>query len=365
MENLNNSFKITSSELDEILTHGISASPEETLEILDKKGGLNFFLNSLKTDKINGIEGSEINITARIKSFGDNFDLKTNEKGICAFILEALNDPFLIVLIICAIFQISIGVSPLAENPERDWIDSFGIILAIVLIVYVSSFTNYSKEQQFRNLSKVNKSNMIVTVLRNGNRYNINFDNLLVGDIILLNQGMVIPADGILIESDDIKIDESSLTGEGKMVRKFHYEKCKEISERNKNINSNTNSFNNNNKSLANDLGIYNLDEMDRFKRGHSTHQQINSDASNLNSNNSNNNLRGNTNTNYNNNKNNNNNMDSIINNKSETKLLKLCSPFVYSGTTVNSGFGVLLVLAVGANSTKGKLQKRPAGIPT
>ena len=77
----------------------------------------------------------------------------------------------------------------------------------------------------FQNLSKINKANSIVTTLRNGSMINLHSNDILVGDVIILNQGMVIPADGILMESDDIKIDESSLTGEGKMVRKIHYDK--------------------------------------------------------------------------------------------------------------------------------------------
>ena len=221
----NNSFKITSEEINLILTNALSLTPEEIFEDLNKKGGLEYFKNVLKTDKNKGIEGSLVDKTARVNSFGDNCDLKVKPKGLCEFIIEALLDPWLIVLIISAIFQILVGISPLAENPEKDWIDSFGIIIAIVLIVYTGSVTNYSKEKQFQNLSNINKANSICTILRNGNMINLHFDKILVGDIVILNQGMVIPADGILMESDDIKIDESSLTGEGKMIRKIHYDK--------------------------------------------------------------------------------------------------------------------------------------------
>lgn len=299
MDYTRNNFSITIEEIDETINLSSHSTPKEFLEFLKKKGGLKYFEQGLKTNIENGIDGSETDKALRIKTFGDNHDITSPPKSFCHFVCEVLGDTFLRVLILCAVFQISIGASPLAENPSKDWIDGLGIVFAIVIIVLTSSITNYNKEKEFRKLSEISNSNGVVTVLRKNDQINVKFHELLVGDIVKLTQGMEIPADGIIIQSDDLKIDESSMTGESNMVKKNNFENCLKVLE---------------------------------------------------------NNLKGVRDDSFNRSKNSINNLNENSVNKGTPR--KVPIPIVYSSTLVNSGYGTFMVLAVGKNSTKGKLQQ-------
>lgn len=83
----------------------------------------------------------------------------------------------------------------------------------------VSSINNWNKERQFRALNAVSKI-QDVQVIRNSKPRMIKTNQVLVGDLIILEQGSAIPADGILVESFDLKIDESVMTGESVPVSK-------------------------------------------------------------------------------------------------------------------------------------------------
>ncbi len=305
-------FSISSIEIDEIIDLSSHSEPIKFIKLLQSKGGLKYFEKGINSNIQKGIDGSEKDRALRIRHFGDNYDMTLSPKSFCQFVCEVLSDTFLRVLILCAIFQISIGASPLSENPDKDWIDGLGIVFAIILIVLTSSITNYKKENEFRKLSEINNKNNIVTVLRNNNQITMNYNELLVGDIVNLYQGMIIPADGIVIQSDDLKIDESAITGESKIIKKNNLENCIKVIEKkisNENINKS-------NKD-------YSLTKNNNLLRDNNNKNQ-HKDTKNS---------------------------TSYINNS-------ISIPIVYSSTLVNSGFGVFMVLAVGKKSAKGKLQQ-------
>jgi P-type E1-E2 ATPase len=66
-----------------------------------------------------------------------------------------------------------------------------------------------------------------VSVRRKGEQRELHQDDLLVGDVVQLSEGMEIPADGFLIEANEITTDESAMTGETDPVHKNTYDKCK------------------------------------------------------------------------------------------------------------------------------------------
>lgn len=84
----------------------------------------------------------------------------------------------------------------------------------------VTAINDWSKERKFRNLSEQNKKNITVKVRRGGNPLNIKINEVLVGDVVMLESGDQVPADGILIEGFDLKTDESVMTGETDMIKK-------------------------------------------------------------------------------------------------------------------------------------------------
>ncbi len=106
----------------------------------------------------------------------------------------------------------------LIENLE--WIEGAAIFIAVVVVVFVTAFNDWRKERQFRGLQDRIEKDNLSSVIRNGEIIRINVKELVVGDICCIKYGDLIPADGLVIQSSDLKIDESSLTGETDLVKK-------------------------------------------------------------------------------------------------------------------------------------------------
>ena len=93
-------------------------------------------------------------------------------------------------------------------------------MVTVLAIVLVTSFNDWSKERQFRGLQSKIDSNQKMSVIRDGVINQLPVRDILVGDICQIFYGHLIPADGLVIESNDLKIDESSLTGETSLIKK-------------------------------------------------------------------------------------------------------------------------------------------------
>lgn len=99
-------------------------------------------------------------------------------------------------------------------------IEGGAILVAVIIVSSVTAFNDYKKEQKFRSLNKQNNS-YNVRVIRDGDKTcEINVTELLVGDVVRLQGGDTIPADGILISSEGLKVNESSMTGESDDIPK-------------------------------------------------------------------------------------------------------------------------------------------------
>lgn len=103
--------------------------------------------------------------------------------------------------------------------------------MAVMICASVTAVNDYQKEQQFLKLNTVADSRKKVSLRRNGTLLDIHQDNLLVGDVVMLSEGMEIPADGLLLEANEITTDESAMTGETDPIKKNTYEKCLKISQ--------------------------------------------------------------------------------------------------------------------------------------
>ncbi|XP_072345124.1 plasma membrane calcium-transporting ATPase 3-like [Scyliorhinus torazame] len=103
---------------------------------------------------------------------------------------------------------------------KSSWIEGAAILLSVLCVVLVTAFNDWSKEKQFRGLQNRIEMEQRFTVLRNGQLLNIPVGDIMVGDIAQIKYGDLLPADGILIQGNDLKIDESALTGESDHVRK-------------------------------------------------------------------------------------------------------------------------------------------------
>ncbi len=129
--------------------------------------------------------------------------------------LEKFGDPLIIILLIAGV--LSIGIScyefwGLHEGAET-FFEPVGIFVAILLATGIAFVFELKADKQFSVLNQVNDDEM-VEVIRNGNTTSIKKKDVVVDDIVVLNTGEEIPADGELLEAITLNVDESSLTGE-------------------------------------------------------------------------------------------------------------------------------------------------------
>ena len=189
--------------------------------------GTNGLLKLLNTNKTTGISSLE----KREEFFGSNKVFRKPPPNIFEFICEALKDQMIIILICCSVLEIGISMYYKYAKDEKnnlDWIDGVSIIVAVFIVVSVSAVTDYNKEKKFQQLNDLENENTKYNVIRNGKPEQLTSDELLVGDLIKINYGDLLPADMMLVEGNGLKIDESSLTGESNAVTKKPYEKCQE-----------------------------------------------------------------------------------------------------------------------------------------
>jgi Ca2+-transporting ATPase len=128
--------------------------------------------------------------------------------------LDKFNDPIIKILLLAV--TISLGVSLIQGS---GFLDTIGIIIAILLSTGISFFNEYRSSKEFDVLN-AHRDDMAIKVLRDGHAISVQSRDIVVGDLILLEAGDAIPADGWIRSADDIFVDDSAFTGESEPVRK-------------------------------------------------------------------------------------------------------------------------------------------------
>ena len=163
-------------------------------------------LKNLSTTKERGI--SEDEAKKRLEEYGENALAEEKKKSFGEKLKEQFFDPMIIILIAAALVSIFVGEA----------LDA-GIIIAIVIVnAFLSIYQEGKAEEAIAALQKM--SSPKAKVIRDGDHEEVDSNKLVPGDIIVLETGDIVPADLRLIESSNLKIDESSLTGESVAVEK-------------------------------------------------------------------------------------------------------------------------------------------------
>ncbi|VAI19275.1 unnamed protein product [Triticum turgidum subsp. durum] len=133
------------------------------------------------------------------------------------FVFEACQDLTLVILMVAAAISLSLGMA--TEGVKDGWYDGGSIFFAVFLVIFVTATSDYRQSLQFQHLNE-EKQNIQVEVIRGGKRVGASIFDLVVGDVVPLKIGDQVPADGVLISGHSLAIDESSMTGESKIVHK-------------------------------------------------------------------------------------------------------------------------------------------------
>lgn len=140
------------------------------------------------------------------KKYGNNDITIKNKNSFFKLLIESLGDPIIKILLIA----LSIKTIFLIKN--FDWYETVGIVITIFIASFVSSISEYGSEKAFERL-KEESLKLKCKVLRNNSIKEINITDVVKNDLIILNSGDRIPADGVVIKGS-ITVDESALTGE-------------------------------------------------------------------------------------------------------------------------------------------------------
>ena len=144
--------------------------------------------------------------------YGTNEITKVKKNTFIRLLIESLGDPIIKILLIA----LAIKIIVLFRN--FDWYETIGILIAILLASFISSISEYGSEQAFNRLQE-ESIKIKVKVRRNNEVVEVSLSDIVVGDIVILNSGDKVPADGYLIKGN-LSLDESALNGETKEVKK-------------------------------------------------------------------------------------------------------------------------------------------------
>ncbi len=146
------------------------------------------------------------------KKYGTNSITKIKKNSFFKLFLESLADPIIRILLI------ALAIKVLFLFKDFDIYETIGILVAVFLASFISSISEYGSEAAFNRLQE-ESSKIKAKVYRSGKLKEVYIDEIVVGDYISLLNGDKIPADGYLINGN-LKVDESSLNGENKEIKK-------------------------------------------------------------------------------------------------------------------------------------------------
>ncbi|XP_057961065.1 putative calcium-transporting ATPase 13, plasma membrane-type [Malania oleifera] len=180
------------------------------LSSLRELGGVQGIAEALKTDLSNGLPGGREDPGLRYAA-----SLRCKTKALaCSFchsLLKASNNLIIVLLLLSAVLSLCFGVQE--EGPQTGWRTGVMIIAAVLILLLVSSIRNFWYENapwspERQKLSK--EKEIVVSVLRGGCQQQISITDVSVGEVVVLEKGCKVPADGLLISSDYLELDDGS-----------------------------------------------------------------------------------------------------------------------------------------------------------
>lgn len=169
-------------------------------------------LHDILGDRIGGLTSDRV-IQSREK-FGRNELTPPRRTSVWRQYLEKYNDPIIRILLVAVILS-----SCVAILEGNSLIDTMGIALAVILATTIAFLTEFKSNREFDALNSL-REDTGVKVVRDGLPATIPMREVVVGDLILLEAGDIVPADGYFVSIADIQADESAFTGESEPVTK-------------------------------------------------------------------------------------------------------------------------------------------------
>ncbi|KAG8647926.1 calcium-transporting ATPase 10, plasma membrane-type isoform X2 [Manihot esculenta] len=190
---------------------------DNSVVTLEQIGGVHGVSDLLNTNLEKGILGDDADLLKRRNEFGSNTYPEKKGKSFWRLLWEACQDYTLIILMVATVISLALGIR--REGIKRGWYDGAGIAFAVIIVIVVTAISDYKQSLRFQKII-AEKRNIRLQVIRGGRRVEVSIFDVVVGDVVPLHIGDQVPADGILISGHSLAIDESSMTGESKIVHK-------------------------------------------------------------------------------------------------------------------------------------------------
>ncbi len=161
-------------------------------------------------DKYNGLSNEKV--TQNRKKYGTNKISNEKTNSFISLLVESLGDPIIKILLI------ALAIKIVFLFKDFDWFETLGILIAIFISSFISTISEYGSEKAFSKLQE-ESSKLKCKAKRDGKVIEISVDDVVKDDIILLQSGDKVPADGIIL-SGKVSVDESTINGEAKEISK-------------------------------------------------------------------------------------------------------------------------------------------------
>ncbi|CAK5008965.1 unnamed protein product [Aphanomyces euteiches] len=211
------------------LSQLVESKKEHAAQALADYGGIEGVAARLNVSLEQGLDSNNsADLAQREATYGKNFIEAEKPLTILELMWQAFNDLTILVLTAAGTISLILGFIPLPKSSsskstgsdtETTWIEGASILFAVFIVTFVTAINDYQKEQQFRALNAV-KEDEKIKVIRNGVPAEVSKFSLVVGDIVRVDLGDIIPADGIVFDESDLKLDESAMTGESILLKK-------------------------------------------------------------------------------------------------------------------------------------------------
>lgn len=153
------------------------------------------------------------------EQYGENALTRRKPDSLLKRLWDAATEPMLLMLIAAGLIALAVNIVRQVTGGQADFLECVGVFVAIALSVVISVVMEGRSAKAFEALSKIN-ADMTVRAVRDGQTVTLQSADLAVGDVVLLSAGDKVPADGRLLESTALRVDESALTGESFPVKK-------------------------------------------------------------------------------------------------------------------------------------------------
>ncbi|MDR1492073.1 MAG: calcium-translocating P-type ATPase, PMCA-type [Planctomycetaceae bacterium] len=176
-------------------------------------------LNNAVIDLRQGL--NEEQVKQSVEKYGRNTLTPPMRDAWWKLLLEKFEDPTIRILMLAAVASIAITVLEkfLLHRQDASFIDSIGILFAVALATLAGFFSEMKSAKEFELLNKV-KDDIRVKTLRDGQMSEVSINDVVVGDVVSLHLGDKVPADGAMLDSLGLLVDQSVMTGESVPVEK-------------------------------------------------------------------------------------------------------------------------------------------------